>query len=532
MTSSPPATLPAPPAPGQKSVLAAAVIAAVLSGLFFLAVGRVNFNPTEEGYLWYGTLRTAAGEVPIRDFQSYDPGRYYWCAWLGELLGHGVIGLRASVACFQALGIFFGLLAARRVLRSDWAMIPVGLLLLAWMFPRHKLFESALSLTSVFFAVRLFERPDARRHLEAGIFAGFAGVFGRNHAVYCVGGFLVLAAVIAWRQRSLIRDQRVPGVLTRLGSSMFGVVLGYSPILVMLIFVPGFDEAFWRSILILLKLGANIPHAWPWPWNDDWENLDALGWIVNVGKAFWFLIPFVVFPVGLLTLVLTPTQKLVRRALFLSGAVLGLFYMHHASVRSDAAHIAQSIDPTLLAVVGQPAAVAWRGGEGRFVLWGLVGLFTVGSTLGVHQLLSRKRLAERERLVEHDLAGDTVRLTPGLAAYYRNLEETIHGRVPEGEAIFFAPSRPGFYAIFERVCPTWWIYFFVPELGAESQNTILERLADVDWVLLVDVPIASQDRFLFKNTCPFVWDELRREFQRVPTPKLPPNHLLLRRKED
>ena len=102
MTSSPPAPLPEPPVPGQKSVLAAAVIAAGLTGLFFLAVGRVNFNPTEEGYLWYGTLRTAAGEVPIRDFQSYDPGRYYWCAWLGEFLGHGVIGLRASVACFQA----------------------------------------------------------------------------------------------------------------------------------------------------------------------------------------------------------------------------------------------------------------------------------------------------------------------------------------------------------------------------------------------------------------------------------------------
>jgi len=519
-----------PPLLWRRSVFFAAGTAVFVTGLFFALVGNVNFNPTEEGYLWYGSLRTAAGEVPIRDFQSYDPGRYYWCALLGNVLGQGLLGLRASVACFQALGIFFGLLAARRVLRSDWAMIPVSLLFLAWMFPRHKLFESALSLTAVFFAVRLLEKPNARRHLEAGMLAGIAGVFGRNHAVYCALGMFCLALAMAWRQRALIRQAHVPSYLTRFNSLVFGILIGYSPILLMLLFVPGFAEAFWQSILILLKLGANIPHPWPWPWEYQWSGLDTLGWVENVGQAFWFLMPFVVFPIGIVTLLLTKPETFHRRALFLAGSILGMLYMHHASVRSDPAHIAQSIDPLLLAVVGVPAAFAWRLGKARFLVWGLVTLFTFGSTSANHQLLSRRRFQERPRLVEHVLAGDTIRIAPGLAAYYTKLEKTVREHVPEGERMFFAPSRPAFYAIFDKISPTWWIYFFVPDLAAETQNRIVGNLAQVDWILLVDVEIANQERFRFKNTSRFVWDYLRHQFQRVATPELPPDHLLLHRK--
>ena len=511
----------------RRTTLFAAAVAVVLTALYFALVGRVNFNPTEEGYLWYGTLRTAAGEVPIRDFQSYDPGRYYWCAWLGELFGHGVIGLRVSVACFQALGMCLGLLAARRVLASDWGLVPVGLLFLAWMFPRHKIFESALSLSSVFFAVRLLEAPTTRRHFEAGLMAGLAGVFGRNHAVYCVLGMLVLGAALAWRQRRA--GALAPSAPRRLGAFSGGVVAGYSPILLMLAFVPGFPAAFWNSILILLKLGANIPHPWPWPWTYPWSG-GLFGGLEDAGKAFWFTVPFVVFPLGLVTLFRTSPEAFRRRALFLAGSTLGLFYIHHASVRSDASHIAQSIDPLLLAVVGLPAAFSWRLGRARFVLWSLVGLLTLGSTLATHQLLSRARLAQRSQLVEHAIGDDRLLMMPGLARYYEAVEQAVRGNVPEGEGIFFAPSRPGFYAIFGRVSPTWWIYFFVPELDAETQNEVIASLEAIDWVFLIDDPIAGQERFLFRNTSDLVWDHLRREFERVPTPALPPDHYLLRRK--
>jgi hypothetical protein len=88
-------------------VLALGTVAAL-----FALQGRIDFSIDEEGFLWYGAVATAHGAVPLRDFYSYDPGRYYWAAAWSPLLGDGILGLRISTAAFASLGLFCGLLTA------------------------------------------------------------------------------------------------------------------------------------------------------------------------------------------------------------------------------------------------------------------------------------------------------------------------------------------------------------------------------------------------------------------------------------
>ena len=76
---------------------------------------RVGLNLADEGFLWYGVQRVLAGEVPVRDFQAYEPGRYYMLAgWARMVQSDGIVAMRCGLAVVQWAALFPALLLAPR----------------------------------------------------------------------------------------------------------------------------------------------------------------------------------------------------------------------------------------------------------------------------------------------------------------------------------------------------------------------------------------------------------------------------------
>jgi hypothetical protein len=522
LRATPPPAPPPEPAPDRLAArqrLAAFACALAFTLLWHHFLGDVHFKPAEEGYLWYGTERTLAGELPLRDFQSYDPGRYLWAAGWSRLLGDGLTGLRRAGAIFQGLGLFLGLLAARRALRSSWSLAPLALLLGLWMFPRHKVYESALCMTAVWVGVNLLEHPTWRVHLGAGLFVGLAAIFGRNHGLYAALGTLVLLGLSTWKRR----DGRWPA---HAGAWAAGVVLGYSPMLLAFLFVPGFWASFLDSLRLLLRLGTNIADPWLWPWRLELDGPTPLAAVAALCLGLVYLLPPIVLPLGWWLALRTPLEELPRRALLVAGAVLGTFTIHHAAVRSDPSHLAQALHPTLLALVGLLGLVRGRGRRVALVLPLCLALLFAG----LNQHPSLVHVVSAAPLVRTELAGSPVRLLAKHADYYRRLVGTLERLVPPGEELFIAPARPGFYPLLGRRSPSWWIYFFVPDPDRAEQEALVEELRDVEWVLLLDRDIDEREELSFTSSYALVWRHIEQDYQRVPTPRLGADHRLFRRR--
>ena len=166
----------------------------LLPVLSFLLWGTHGINLADEGFLWYGAQRTLAGEVPLRDFQAYEPARYYWVAsWLKLLGSNGLYPFRASLALFQALGISVAVLLVYESTKSKLVTLIAAPVFLFWMISPFKAFEDVCSIFLVGATYLIFLKGTAKSAFFAGVVLGFSAMFGRNLGLY--GGVAMCAAI-------------------------------------------------------------------------------------------------------------------------------------------------------------------------------------------------------------------------------------------------------------------------------------------------------------------------------------------------
>jgi hypothetical protein len=483
-------------------VLLIAVAAVVLS---FVWQGNKGFNLGDEGFLWYGAQRVLAGEVPVRDFMAYEPGRYYWSAVLMSLFGgDGIMSLRYAVAVFQVLGLFIGLVViANQTARCSLLYLLLSALtLLLWMYPRHKLFDASLSIFLIGLLTLLIERPTPIRYFLAGIGVGLVATFGRNHGLY---GALGSLGAMVWL--AIGREPARPFRSLAIWSA--GVLIGFMPLIQMAIWIPGFADAFWNGIRILLDIkGTNIGLPVPWPWRNAGPDGNPGEWVRSVLIGLYF-VAVVVF--AILGLAWTFIQRVKHRAVpagLVAASLLGPSYAQYALSRADIGHLALGIFPLLTGclIVFSTLRASLR--------WLFATLLCASSIWTMYAFQPGWLCASRGSCVETNVLRDRLQVDPGTASTIRLIEQLDSQYAPQHESFLVTPFWPSAYALMERKAPTWEIYALFPRPPAFERAEIARiEAAHPSFVLLLNSPLDGRDELRFSRTHPLTYQYLLDHYQ-------------------
>lgn len=494
-------------------------LAAALTAGLFLIEGDVGISLSDEGFLWYGAVRTAQGDVPMRDFQSYDPGRYYWSAAWFRLVGDdGIRSLRVSLAILQALALGVGLLAARRV-APGWPWLALtGAALLLWQVPRYKAFEAGAALAAVLVAVRLVERPSIGRHFVAGLFAGATAFFGRNHGLYCALALGALAIVVHFR---IERGD----IARRLGALCLGIGVGYLPMLVMLAMVPGFLHGFVELNMVHVRNRAtNYSPGVAWPWEPESASLGAL----EAASVLAFRSVYLVMPLfyGAAAFLLLRGRRAREQALLLASVFVGGVYLHYAFSRFDLSHLAPSAGPLVLGLVA--AAAGSRLGRVSSIALGAVLVAVSLLAAGTRHPGYHKLRADRAEYRRVRIGRDLIWVQRRWAALIETMQR-IEERKLRGDPILVAPLWVTLYPLLQAKAPLWHLIFVYPDT-AEDQQAMIERLRRerVRWAMVCDTALDRRQQERFSSTHSLLWRHFKQEWDAVDS-DLPGNCKLLQR---
>ncbi len=478
-----------------------------MAGLFFWQ-GWQGFNLYDEGFLWYGAQRVIAGEVPLRDFQSYDPGRYYWSAALMSFWGDsGIVALRATVAAFQVAGLAIALLlisgSNRRlnVLMTILAAATLGV----WMYPRHKLFDITLCIALIAALAVLARGASRKACFAAGVAVGLAAIFGRNHGVYGAVASIGIIAYLAGRENAF-------RFLADLAAWAAGVAVGYLPMLAMIVFVPGFATAFWQSVLFLFEIKAtNLPLQVPWPWLVPLETEFPIAAAQDFLAGMFFIAILGFAALGIAFVIQRRLQHKPVAPELVSCVFLAFPYAHFAFSRPDIGHLSQGIFPLLVGCfVAMRNLRAW-------LKWPLAAVLTAASLFVMLPEQPGWNCRVVYECIETNVAGSNLNVKPVDADSLRMLEELVGRYSPGGRSFVVMPFWPAAYAVFSRKSPSWEIFALFPRNEAFQLQEIEQiRKANPGFVLVWDYPLDRNDDLRFRNTHPLVDQFFRNHFDRLP----------------
>lgn len=500
------------------NMLEAASLSVLVTVTVFLIQSRYGFNWGDEGWLWYISKRTALGEVPMRDYFSYDPGRYYWSAAVFTLLGrNGLFEQIFADYLFAVIGLAVTYLAMAHVgMRRSWRVAVLILLGLALGFPRHKIFEQSLSLIAAAGITFVLAGPKKqKRWFIYGIATGLGAFIGRNSGLYFAVAALLAFVLLRVRGQTLAAKRTM---LPLLG----GIVIGYSPMFFMMLRFRGFTSAFMDSVLLTPKW--SWPLRIPFPWHshagglhgvDAWQ-MHAVSWLCVAVPLTYLLIIWRGYKAELTG----------ARTLAVGASLAGLPYLHHAFYHADFPHIAQAVLPFIVAVAAL-SNYSWAAGRRGWAAasFASMALVMVSCWLPMEPLVQHLRAEARapQLLANIAIDGKEFEVPANQAVVMNAVKRAFESCGPHDGGFMEAPFYPGLYAFLNTRAPFWDTYYLWPRSDELQQKHIEALIENRTSLVLINrgAVFDRQDWLRIGRTYPKLVNYILSQYKRADT-TLPP----------
>ncbi|MEO8870305.1 MAG: hypothetical protein ABI357_05685 [Granulicella sp.] len=471
----------------------------------FLLNRRYGSFLGDEGYLWYGVQRVLQDEIPVRDFMSYEVGRYYIsAAMLGAFGTHTILALRASLAVIMAAGLCLSIGLVSRAWderRALWLLLP-ALLLAVWMVPRHKIFDIVISVVLVAAVAQVISRPRLSGFFWLGVATGLAAVIGQNHGLYALVASSLTFLLIFVEMRNELQCIRCAGCWAG------GVVIGYLPVIGFACFVPGYLDASMAALKFIFfeYKGTNLPLPVPWPWRASTFEQFAVG-LCFVGML-------IANVSGLVLLARGAWKRVALKTPIFAGAVIvAIPYTDVAFARADSSHLAQALLPTLIALLALPVLAAgsqWK----RRLLWPCALLLV--SCVAAVPLHPRFQASIRD-WKNIDLDGSVLTMDAGAVDILETVTGIRRRYGIEDSVVLAVPMFPGMNAALEQRNPTWEIYPLFPRNSLFQKQEIARIQSASNAVIVVStLPLDGRPQLSYMATHPDIYRYIVDHCNRIP----------------
>ena len=458
----------------------------------------------DEGFLWYGSVRTALGDVPIRDFHSYQPGRYYWSAFWSYIFGDSIIALRASTAIFQWIGLFFAFISLRGINNKRGFLLLVGLTITSCIMPHYKSFDAVIPVIGIFFLSNLIKNNSEKNNLILGVFTGFSAVMGANHGVYILVASLVTISIINTNPLS-------NRLFKSLSYFFIGVTAGFMPTIMMTLFIDGFFSAWVFSIERIFIYGTNLQKPFIWPWE--------VGSLKDFNTSILFITLPVMYIVTIILYLKDNKHNLTKNGLLIASAIIGLVYVHRIYSRGTMFYLASCMPPFIILISILPYCVKNIPSLVNFsfkhskIRYALIILIICGISISDYN----NYFSRSDKPIEVAV-GENILKTKrtGNADFINSIMEKSKKHIPDDATVFLAPNLPQYYVMMGKKSPTWEIYYVYPEPEFLQLDTIKQiEQNNTQYAIVGNIPWDRREELKFKFTNHLVWDHIQANFQIV-----------------